>query len=759
MRPESAPFSPQHFNSLVSLLQQRAALYPERIVYRFLASADSVAHVYTYGEVDRRARAIAAQLQALKAAGERVLLLYPFGIDFITGFFGCLYAGAIAVPLYPPRSHRLDERLLAVAADSRAAFALTTAKIFSSLQERKGTTCEIDKLQWLVTSNIDERMATNWQEPRIDAESVAFLQYTSGSTGAPKGVMVSHANVLHNSALIHSAFGTTPESRGLMWTPFYHDMGLIGGVIQPLYANVVVTLLAPVDFLQQPSRWLQTISDERTTISGGPNFAYELCIQKITEEQCVDLDLASWKVAFCGAQPVRADTLERFTAKFAPYGFQWEAFTPCMGMAESTVLVSSTGPQQAPLIVKCNVDALTDHRVEILSTAETEMSDDRHHDVQTQRLVSSGRAWFDQHFRIVNPTTRIPCAAHQVGEIWIEGPSVAVGYWQRPTESKQTFAAYLADSGEGPFLRSGDLGFIYKDELFVTGRLKDLIIIRGRNYYPQDIEWTVERAHIALRPGGCAAFTVEAEHEEKLVIVQEVSRSHVRTLSVTEVINHIRRAVAQAHELEPYAVVLLRPGRLLKTSSGKVQRRANCQAFLQGQQDVVGAWRLSEDASISALPQPFPPSLQDGQPPRMDARVISHWLIVQMSKRLPLDANSIDLDKPFADYGLGSLAAVELVQELDSWLAQSGHALKIEVTDLWDFPTITALTKHLAVKAEEGQVKSSSAPAFPLAKENVLTAGLSSDVTPQSGALYSSTDTTIEELDDEMAQLSRLLNR
>lgn len=710
-------------DSLVRILQQRANVAPTSIAYSLRqADAGTVAQI-TFGELETKARAIGAWLQQQGASGARALLLYPFGLDFITGFYGCLYAGVIAVPLYPPRPNRPDPRLLAIMADAQPTLALTTSKVIKALVDFEGMSPALQQLQWVATDTLTADYATDWQGYAPAPSQLAFLQYTSGSTGVPKGVMVSHANVMHNAAMIAQAFAIKPQSTGLIWTPFFHDMGLIGGVVQPIYTGNHTTLMAPVDFLQQPSRWLRAISDERISVSGGPNFAYELCIEKITPEQCTGLDLACWEVAFSGAEPVRAQTLERFAAKFAPYGFQFRAFTPSLGMAESTLMTTCTPQAQAPTILPCDGEALAQHRVELWGPTSTTV----------QYLVSCGRPWLDQTVRIVHPEHGARCAENEVGEIWTAGPSVAGGYWQRPAETAQTFGAMLADTGEGPFLRTGDLGFLHGGELFITGRLKDLIIIRGRNYYPQDLEATAEQAHPALQPGGAAAFTIDVANEEKLVILQEVSRTYLRNLPVAEVMGRIRTAVTQAHEAPVHAIVLLRPGRLLKTTSGKVQRRANRSAYLQGELEVVGIWQsLSQATERSPESTALPVAT-------LDEQAIAKWIRQQLARRLGLAPQTIDLHQPFAEYGLDSLAAVELVQSLDEWLHQGGYHAGLVMTDLWDFPTIAALTSHLAQKSQGEPVATApTGPALPPAAP---------------------TPTPPADLADEIAQLTRLLNR
>lgn len=723
--------------SIVPILQQRAALQPTGLAYRLPQTAEGNTHLLSYGELDRKARVIGHWLQRQGAAGERALLLYPFGLDFIIGFYGCLYAGVVAVPLYPPRPNRPDQRLLSVMADAQPTFALTTAKILDSLAQRQEAASGLNHLQWLATDTLDDPAAASWQPPSPDPAKLAFLQYTSGSTGTPKGVMVSHANLLHNAAMIHTAFAISPQSKGLMWTPFYHDMGLIGGVIAPIYGGNPTTLLNPVDFLQQPSRWLRGIADERLAVSGGPNFAYELCIDKISPEQCEGLDLSCWSVAFCGAEPVRASTLERFAAKFAPYGFRAEAFTPCLGMAESTLMTTCTPQAQAPLIITCNTEALAQHRVELVALAPR----------SGQRLVSSGRGWLDQTVSIVHPERQTRCAPGEVGEIWIAGPSVAQGYWQRPAETAATFGATLADTGEGPFLRSGDLGFLHDGELFVTGRLKDLIIIRGRNYYPQDLEATAEQAHPALQPASTAAFSIEEGDAEQLILVAEVERTHLRTLVVDEVIAAIRSAIAQEYQLQVSAIVLLRPGRSQKTSSGKIQRRATRQSYAQGTLEAVYCWSRHTAADAQAIGSQRT-QIEFG-PSNQPSLSVESWLTTQLARRLRTDHLSIDLHKPFADYGLDSVAAVELVHELCTWLQSTGRHHTLEVTALWDFPTIAALAQHL----EGGSTVNT-----PATKRSLRLYRQPEPISLTGSISTSPASDQHTELADELAQLVRLLD-
>ncbi|MBD2727324.1 fatty acyl-AMP ligase [Nostoc sp. FACHB-892] len=576
-----------HFSTLVELLTYRAKNQSEQKAYTFLQSTETEALSLTYKELHLQAQAIAASLQSLNLVGERALLLYQPGIEFIAAFFGCLYAGVVAIPAYPPRRNQKLSRLQAIAADAQAKVVLTSQSLLHSLQTSfNEEDLELSGLHWLATDGLSNDLAQAWQPPELNGNTLAFLQYTSGSTGTPKGVMITHGNLLHNERMIEKAFGHTDKTIVVGWLPVFHDMGLIGNVLQPIYLGVPCILMSPVEFLQKPIRWLQAISRYKATTSGGPNFAYDLCIRKVTPEQLATLDLSSWEVAFTGAEPVRAETLEQFASTFAPCGFRKEAFYPCYGMAETTLIV--TGGEKTALPITCNVEkaALEQNRI-------VKQPDGRK---DSQIIVGCGQSPSDQKVIIVDPQSLTLCDPEQVGEIWVAGPSVAQGYWNQPEETEKTFNAYLADTNvnnsavSGPFLRTGDLGFLQDGELFITGRLKDVIIVRGQNHYPQDIELTVEKSHPSLRAGCGAAFAIDFKNSERLVVVQEVERSYLRKLNVQEVIGQLRQAVAAHHGLEVFASVLVKTGSIPKTSSGKIRRQACRSAFLSGTLDVVEDW-------------------------------------------------------------------------------------------------------------------------------------------------------------------------
>ena len=563
--------------NLVDLLRKRAYIQPDQKAFIFLKDGETEADSLTYQELDRKSRAIAAQLQSLGATGDRALLLYPPGLDFIAAFFGCLYAGVVAVPVSPPKRNQSIDRLRAIASDAGATIALTVTSTLAQVQSQFTQEPEFPDMRSLATDSIANDKASDWQPVQVSKDTLAFLQYTSGSTGTPKGVMVSHGNLLQNSADLDLGWEHTPNSIMVTWLPTFHDMGLIYGAIQPLYKGFPCYMMPPVSFMERPFRWLQAISRYKATHSAGPNFAYDFCVRKITPEQRSALDLSSWRMALNGAEPVRVDVMKRFAEAFQPCGFDEDAFCPGYGLAEATLKVTAVQKKSQPLFCTVKADALEMNQV--VDASEDEQG--------TQTLVGCGWTKIDTKIILVNPQSLIQCSLEEVGEIWVSGSTVAQGYWRRPDQTHETFQAYLAYTGEGPFLRTGDLGFIKDGELFVTGRLKDVIIIRGRNHYPQDIELVVQQSHPALRPSCGAAFTVEVNGEERLVVVQEVERTWLRKIDVEMVARCIRKAVVQQHELYVHAIALIRTGSIPKTSSGKIQRRACRAKFLEGTLDVL----------------------------------------------------------------------------------------------------------------------------------------------------------------------------
>lgn len=574
--------------TIVALLRQRSTQLPGFEGYRFKSySAGQQSRTLSYRALAIRAEAIAAELQAHTDPGTRVILLQPPGPEFLAGFLGCLYAGMIVIPAAPPHREADFERLNMVIEDSGATVILAPSKLRTDklrlhMREPSGG------LKWISLDLITEDRAADWRAPELTGDSIALIQYTSGSTGTPKGIKASHANLLYNLEQIHQCFGNSRGGRGVIWLPPYHDMGLIGGILSPLYSRIPVTLLSPMDFIQMPFRWLETLSEERATVSGGPNFAYDLCIRKVTSEQRARLDLSSWRVAFSGAETVRASTLARFAETFRSCGFRPEAFLPCYGLAESTLLVTGGAHERPPEI----------RLVPSSPPAEGEMSAGPRLEV-----VSCGTPR-GQRVVIVNPETLEPCTDEQIGEIWVSGPSVAQGYWGRELETQAVFRARYKGSVEGEeFLRTGDLGFLADGQLFVTGRLKEVLVIRGRNVFPQDLELTAQRCHAVLRPNGGAAFLVESgEAEPRLVLVHEIESAKLGDKSYAELRGDIQEAVTRNHGVRVHEVMFVAPGRVPRTPSGKIRRGACREQWLAGQFEAWEPVRRLPGRSGTELP-------------------------------------------------------------------------------------------------------------------------------------------------------------
>lgn len=649
------------------------------------------------------------------------MLLFNPGLDFISSFFGCLYAGVTAVPAYPPGSKQLLNRLGAILKDCKAKVALTTLSSVGSIAERMRGLSSSFAGNVISTDSISGDESLEWQPPDLQGEELAFLQYTSGSTGSPKGVMVSHSNLIHNSGLINHCFRDTEQSVMVSWLPLFHDMGLVGGILQPLYVGCTMLLMAPATFLQRPLRWLKVISTYRATTSGGPNFAYDLCVSKLSDNTDEDIDLSCWDLAFSGAEPVRSETIDRFSSKFEPYGFRREAFLPCYGLAESTLIVSGIDRRQRPLLKQFDTDALEGNQaVEAQGASGTEGH---------RSLAACGSALGDVRFRVVSPDNHKVVNPGSIGEVWVSSPSVAKGYWGQEELSMNTFCRRLP--GEpGAFLRTGDLGFLWEDEqaqeqLFITGRSKDVIIIRGRNLYPQDIETTAQGSHPTLRAGCGAAFSIDAEDGEKLIIVQELERSAWRHIDVSAVKAVVASAVSEAHEVQPWEILLLKPGTIPKTSSGKIQRYACRENYLNKSLNVVGQWQLqsaTKAVSMTTVSSEEGPSQVQVTLPEItesatEQHVVSQsekgmkrkhasnfeqkvqrWLQESVGAKASTPPEDIDTSRPLSQFGLDSLAAVQLTADLEDWISNAfagSHIHPISPTLAYDYPTIEAIASHL----------------------------------------------------------------
>ncbi len=641
------PYSPPETH-LVDRMRYWCLAAPDKVAFHFVMDRHDEIVQLTYQQLDERVRAVAAKLNSQVARGQRAILMYQGTLDFVVAFFACHYAGIIAVPAYPPRRNRRMGRINAIAEDCNAAIALTTAEV---IRRKEGLIDDCDSLQnipWLATEEVPIELSGDWVLPDVDREEIGLLQYTSGSTGSPKGVVLTHANIMANLRYISEAFEIDRTCIGVTWLPPYHDMGLIGGLLMSSFLGGTSIAMSPIHFLTKPIRWLRTISNFEAQVSGGPNFAYSLCVNRIDEEDCEGLDLSSWQVAFNGAEPIRSDTLDAFTKKFEPYGFNHRSHYPCYGMAETTLLVTGSSISQPPIYKSVNRRDLAEHRVVPI---DADAADAR-------ILVGCGHPVDDEKVIIVHPETRTQLAQDEIGEIWVGSESVGKGYWNKPEETERTFQATLVGNDTEHFLRTGDLGFMQGNELFVTGRLKDMIVIRGVNRYPQDIETTVEQVSDRLQDAGAAAFAIESWERERLLVVCEVDRLRVET-DWNTIIEQIRAAVTDQHDLPPDGIILVRAGSIPKTSSGKVQRRACRDDYLNKRLLVVAQW-LSWEKSEPA----------DREKERRTSQPIDNTLLnividhvrqvaKERGKNLNADTNIV------IDLGLDSLERLQIANSLE----------------------------------------------------------------------------------------------
>ena len=680
--------------TMCHLLLQRANETPDRIAYSFLAAADEMSHLTDRDLLARSVR-LARTLQANTQRGDRVILAFPPGLEFIVAFYGCLLAGVVAIPAtYPKRRGRAEtrsgspSRLTKIISDSDASLGLTTSNAISFMSDEPS-----DSFRWICVDEGDSDAGHNgapaarpfeeFGEP--SAEDVAFLQYTSGSTAEPKGVVVTHANIVNNLEVIATGFQgdsklADDEHRvGVFWLPAYHDMGLIGAILMPFYAEWRSVLMPPTLFLQQPALWLETIGKLRAGLTGAPNFALDRCVEKISPEQRTKIDLSSLKLLFCGAEPIRSSTIERFSRAFHDCGLGDDVWYPCYGMAETTLMASGGyGPGELQTIA-LNQAALVENRVEPV--------DPSHHSSPAVQVVSCGQAHCGHRIVIVEPSTLQPLPEQQIGEIWIAGGSIAQGYWKQPEATAETFEATLPDRSEN-WLRTGDLGFLFEGNLFVTGRAKDVIIIRGQNFYPQDIEYTVGQSHSALLPDACAAFSVDRGDEEAIVVVQELDRHH-RSDDKDELFQQIRASISDRFEVDLEAIVLIRQASLPRTTSGKVQRNLCRQQYLQGGLAIVDQWQRPTPSDRSSAALNSDELARDDQ--ALLKQQIETWLVNWLQSRCGETEGHITADTPFAETGLDSVAAVELSFEIEQWLQ-----IQLSTAMTWDHPTPASLAESLA---------------------------------------------------------------
>jgi thioester reductase-like protein len=662
--------------TLVDVLERHLTERGAQLAYRMLGDDDFENGVcWSYSDVARYAGETAVRLADTVDEQQRVLLLYPPGLDFVGGLLGCFRANVVAVPVYPPDPTRLDrslDRLRGIVRDATPTAVLTTSTVRDAL-DRAGISArpELAKLAWIATDEWRSTTGANaGREPR--PEDIAMLQYTSGSTGDPAGVVISHENLMHNERQLRDAVGHDTESSGVTWLPVYHDMGLIGGVLQALYCGRPIAMMSPLDFLQKPVRWLEAITRFKATTSGGPNFALELCCKRITANEIEKLDLSTWRVAFCGAEPVRPSTLDAFARQFEPAGFRREALYPCFGLAEATLLVTGGWVNSAPAVRSQHGSPLDANGVPHQGS-----------------YVSCGRPQGGQQVKIVDPESRAEIASGEEGEIWVMGPNVAQGYWNRPDDTRQTFGA-MTNTGDGPYLRTGDLGFDLDGELFVTGRLKDVIVVRGQNYHPEDLEQTIERSHEMIRRGCTAVFGVTKGPGESVVAAVEV-RERLEAGDRLDVLRAIRSIVSREHGIAVDDIVLLRPRTLPKTSSGKM-RRFECRGiYLAGGFGAEGDGTDAENSSHESA--------------AYETEVADILMATTGTSSVGVDGDF------FADLGGDSVGAAESVAQLNV-----RFGIDLPLRAVYDYPTVRELSacveRHVRRVAEPDEMSGDAAKQF-----------------------------------------------
>ncbi|MGX4733344.1 SDR family NAD(P)-dependent oxidoreductase [Kitasatospora griseola] len=726
-----------HRSEYTTLVDHYRAVFlehPEDRTYRFLPDGEGAPFCLTNAELDQRARALAVLLRERVGAGERALIVCPPGLDYVVSYYACLYAGVIAVPVYPPDPTLLKRtlpRLVGVVEDARPKAVLAPASVTATADQFAAYVPSFAELLWVSVDEIDLTAADSWQRPDITGDSLAFLQYTSGSTSSPKGVMVGHANLVHNlAALNRRFFDATPDDHMVIWLPPYHDMGLIAGLLAPAFGNYPVTFMPPFAFLKRPLRWLEAISTAGGTLSGAPNFAYDLCVAKSTEEERAALDLSNWRVTLNGAEPVRLESMDRFARAFATSGFRRRAFMPGYGLAEATLAVTGGHLGERGAVRRLQATALAEQATAVDAVDGEEF----------RTVVGCGPSLEDQQLAIVDPVTRRRLPDGKVGEIWLAGPSMAHGYWARPQETENIFRATIDDTGEGPFLRTGDLGFLDGTELYVAGRAKDLIIIDGLNHYPQDIERSIESVDPGLRQGCGIAGTREIDGAERLIIVHEVG-GRPQDLDAEAVFAAIRARVAEVHGIPVHTIALVRRGGVPKTSSGKLQRSLCLDTYLAGSMRPLAVWTADGSVPKAAEPAAEPVAavepvaepvtaaepVAEEAPQAPGAQEIEAWLTERLARTLDCDPAGIDRTAPIAGLGMRSVDLVSLIGELERHLGRT-----LSATLAWAYPTVEALAAHLA-GAEPAAV---GAPQAPEPAEPAEPASVPAFLTPAATAEY-----------------------
>ena len=649
------------FSSILDILDYRAEMHPEKDAFIYLEyEGDKKKETHlTFRQLANEAKEIAGYLQSVCTTGERAMLLYPPGLEFIKAFFGCLYAGVTGIPSYHNISRKRLSKTASLITDSGASYILCP----DHLAERLSRIFE-NQIPVIPT---DKNRKEGYSPVPVNENTIAYLQYTSGSISTPKGVMISHGNIMHNEKLLRQAFNFSFSSVGVCWLPHHHDMGLVLNILMPVYAGSTYVLQSPFDFMQMPYRWLEAFSDYKGTHGGAPNFAYDLLSKTVSQADAQKLNLSAIKTLWNGAEPVRYQSMSGFYHRFKQQGLCEAAIYPSYGMAETTLIISGEKPvSQSYNYIEVDSEIMEkEKRIRISSDSK-----------RSQILVSNGKVIEGETFvKIVDPDTAVECAPDQIGEIWVSSPSVALGYWNKPEETKACFRAHITGINDRHFFRTGDVGFIHKDEIYITGRLKDLIIIRGVNYLPHDMEYTAEKAHSALRPDSSAAFSIPVDGEERLALVVEIRRDFMNRIDPDELLTTIRTAISENHELQLYTLVAVSQGQVPKTTSGKIQRKLCKDLLLKNQLNFIFQDTLGNDTvQYSQIPDHAEPEKTALTHDEIESQLISH-----ISKSLKIDKSRVKSARNLISLGLDSLTLTTLKQ-----FVENEFYISIELSDLFD---------------------------------------------------------------------------
>lgn len=694
-------------HNLLELLEQQASKDKETKKLHFLDDQLEIEASLSHHELLQRAKMIAAKLQTCTQKGDRVLLLYPPSLEFVSAFFGCLFAGVIAVPAYPPADKKLILKLQGIINNAEPKIILSTKAIVQQITQLKFvkslknvalldhlithfmtktndfTQWNFEKFTWMTSDDLPKKLSEQYQRISVAADDIAFLQYTSGSTGEPKGVMVTHANLLNNLALISTCYPAQKDTVIVEWLPPYHDMGLIGGILYPIYNGRPVYMMSPITFLHNPMSWLRAIDRYHGTASCAPNFAYALCTKKATVKNLQSLNLEKFDAVLNGAEPVSLKVMEDFIAKFAVCGLRDDIFLPCYGLAEATLM--ATGQK------KINVQYFSKEKLkENIVTLVNKDSDDARGIVSCGQLLNG--------VTIVDPETRMVCEDNKVGEIWIANPCVAKGYWNREEETNLNFHATLEHQFDKYYLRTGDLAFHFKNELFVMGRMKDLIIINGTNHHAHDIENSIAQCHPAIRSGNCAAVCVEKNEQERLAVILEIKPDHEHK-DIDDIMHAIKTIVLEDHNLAVHTIALIPPKSLPKTTSGKIRRHAAKQALLDETLSAIAQWSSSQmDENVTKTK--YNSAVEINEVISSFGKDLREKIRHELHDVSCVELDKISDDQSFAELGLDSLMAMELENRLQDHLKD---VCQLDNAVVMNYPTIASLAAHIESRISSNQ--------------------------------------------------------